>query len=94
MASSNGREIISLSQESHDYEDSNNDKGGTFTDVFDAVTPNTSLNAFNHLKMYYSYLCSLVDGNKEPIEFVETKFQEISSGVHRVITCVIRFESS
>eukprot|EP00957_Ditylum_brightwellii_P170511 12978928-Ditylum_brightwellii.AAC.1 len=29
--------------------------------------------------MHYSHLCSLVDGNKEAIEFVETKFQEISS---------------
>ena len=81
IVASNGREIMSLSQESHDYEDSNNDNDGTFTDMFNAVTPNTSLNAFNHLKMHYSHLCSLGDGNKDAIEFVETKFQEISSDV-------------
>eukprot|EP00957_Ditylum_brightwellii_P100661 7672275-Ditylum_brightwellii.AAC.1 len=31
--------------------------------------------------MHYSHLCSLVDGNKEAIEFMETKVQEISSDV-------------
>ena len=78
---SSGREIMSLSQESHDNEDSNNDNDEFFTDMFNGETPNVSLNAFNRLKMHYSHLCSLVDGNKEAIEFVENKFQEISSDV-------------
>ena len=49
--------------------------------MFNGETPNISLNAVNCLKMHYSHLCSLVDGNKEAIEFVEKKFQEISSEV-------------
>ena len=81
IIASNGREIMSLSQESHDNEDSNNDNDGFFTDMGNGETPNISLNAFNRLKMHYSHLCSLVDGNKEAIEFVENKFQEISSDV-------------